>query len=81
MKHEAKIVLHRWLLEVVMYAALVAAYYFLVLHFLGNGLKDIYEQDRRYYAGLALGLIVGQGFLLEMLTRLLLRWMTPRTED
>jgi hypothetical protein len=69
------------LLEVLVYAALVAVYYLLVLHFLGDGLQHLYQSDRRVYAALALALIMGQGLLLEMLTRLLLGWISPRTED
>ena len=68
------------LLEALVYGVLVCAYYFLVLHFLGNGLNHLYQSDRRYYAGMALGLIIGQGFLLELLTRFLLGWIRPRTE-
>jgi hypothetical protein len=64
-----------------LYAALIVGYYFLVLHFLGPTLKDIYDHQRRLYAGLALALIIGQGFLLEILTRGLLAWISPRTDD
>jgi hypothetical protein len=73
--------LKQFVLEFLVYVAFVAAYYLLVLHFLGDGLKDLYHHDRRVYAALALGLIVGQGLLLDALTRLLLRWIQPRTED
>jgi hypothetical protein len=73
--------LRSFLLELVVYAALVTAYYLLVLHLLGNTLRDIFQNDRRLYAGLALALIVTQGFLLEVLTRVLLFWIKPRGED
>jgi len=69
-----------FVLELFLYAALIAGYYFLVLHFLGPTLKDLYDHQRRLYAGLALGLIIGQGFLLEILTRGLLSWISPRTD-
>ena len=81
LKPEIRSALRSFLLELIVYAVLVAGYYFLVLHFLGNGLTNLYQHDRRYYAGLALALIVGQGLLLEALTRLLLSWIQPRTED
>ena len=67
--------------EFVVYGALVALYYFLVLHFLGASLTQLFQTDRRLYAGAALALIVGQGILLEMLTRLLLALLTPGRED
>lgn len=69
-----------FLLELIVYAALVAGYYFLVLHFLGGWLDHLFHNGRRTYAAVALGLIVGQGFLLENLTRLLLSWVKPRRE-
>jgi hypothetical protein len=59
---------------------LVTGYYFLVLHFLGGWLNQLFQSDRRLYAGVALGLIIGQGILLEMLTRLLLTLVIPRRE-
>jgi hypothetical protein len=80
-KHATKNALKLFVLESLLYAGLVAAYYFLVLHLLGASLKDLYDHQRRLYAGLGLGLIVGQGFLLEVLTRVLLAWIEPRTDD
>jgi hypothetical protein len=68
-------------LECLVYSVLVGGYYLLVLHLLGGWLKGLFAQDRRLYAGVALGLIIGQGFLLEALTRLLLGWIKPRTEE
>ena len=58
-----------WLLiEIVVYAVFILAYYFLVLHFLGNWLKGLFDQHRAVYAVTALALIIAQGVLLEMLT-------------
>jgi len=79
-KHATANSLKMFVLELFLYAALIAGYYFLVLHFLGPTLKDLYDHQRRLYAGLALGLIIGQGFLLEILTRGLLSWISPRTD-
>jgi hypothetical protein len=81
MKHQIGRSLKPFLLELIVYAALVAVYYALVLRFLGDRLVHMYQHDRPLYSVLALGLIVGQGFLLEALTRLLLTWITPRRED
>lgn len=81
MKPELKESIKRFALELAVYSVLVAGYYFLVLHLLGGVLADIYFHERRVYAALALGLIVAQGFLLEILTRLLLSWMEPRRES
>lgn len=81
MKQELRYSVRSFLFELLVYAALIALYYFLVLHFLGGSLKWFYLHDRRLYAAVALLLIIGQGLLLEILTRLLLWWIKPRTED
>jgi hypothetical protein len=72
MKRELRNSLTSYLVELCVYAVLVVAYYFLVLHLLGGWLHRLFVQNPRVYAGVALGLIVGQGLLLEALTRLLL---------
>lgn len=68
MRGEAKKSLRVFALELVVYAVLVSAYFFLVLHFLGDWLQALYHHDRKTYAAVALGLIVGQGIVLELLT-------------
>ena len=79
-KREVGTALKSFLIEVVVYAILVVGYYFLVLHLLGDWLEGLYEGDRRVYAGVALALMLGQGVLLEMLTRFLLGLVKPRGE-
>lgn len=81
MKHATFNSLKMLVLELLLYGGLVAGYYFLVLHFLGNFLKDLFDHQRHLYAAVALGLIIGQGFLLEVLTRVLLSWIEPRIDD
>ena len=63
-----------FLLELVVYAVLVTGYFFLVLHFLGGALRNLFETSKTAYAFVALALIVGQGVLLEVLTSALLRF-------
>ena len=81
MKHQLKKSLASFALEFLVYAVLVTIYYLAVLHLLGHQLKDLFDHDRRLYAGTSLGLIVGQGLLLEVLTRALLAWIKPQGED
>jgi hypothetical protein len=81
MRRDVENSLRSFFVELVVYAALVAGYYFLVLHFLGHWLYELFQKERRLYAVVSLGLIVGQGLVLEVLTRLLLAWIKPRTED
>lgn len=62
-----------FLAELAVYAVFVLGYFFLVLHFLGDRLKQVFDEDKILYAILALALIIAQGILLEMLTSALLR--------
>ena len=59
--------------ELLIYGGLVVAYFFLVLHFLGNWLLDLFQHHRTIYAFMALALVVAQGLLLEAATRGLLK--------
>lgn len=69
------------LVELIAYGALVTLYFFLVLHLLGGWLNHLFQDERKLYAFVALGLIVGQGWLLELLTRLLLNLLRARAEE
>ncbi len=64
--------------ELAIYAVLVAAYFFLVLHLLGNWLYRLEMQHRVLYAVVALSLIVGQAVVLDAVTSLLLRILRGR---
>jgi hypothetical protein len=59
-------------IELPIYAILVVAYVLLVLHFLGGWLFELFSANRKIYAGVALFLIIGQGFILELVSRGLL---------
>ena len=62
-----------WLLELIVYGALVAAYTALALHALGPWLARVAHDHRTLYAIAAVGLIVGQAVLLDLATRLIAR--------
>lgn len=62
-------------MELLIYAALVAIYFFAVLHFLGGWLKELYDADKILYAVVALLLIAAQGVGLEAVTSWLLRFL------
>jgi len=81
MNQELKNSLKSFLIELVVYAALVVGYFFLILNFLGDWLYRLFETNHRLYAAVALGLIVVQGIVLEVLTRALLSFIKPRTEE
>jgi hypothetical protein len=80
MKKETVKTLRAFLVELVIYAVLVVAYFFLVLHFLGGWLQRL-EQNQRYaYAGIAVLLMIGQAVLLQNVTTFLLRLIRGRSE-
>jgi len=72
--------LRSFLLELGVYTALVTVYFFLVLHFLGQWLKHLFDTNKLVYAIVALLLIIGQGVVLEMVTTKLLKLVRAKTE-
>jgi hypothetical protein len=80
MKKGMKPRLSSYVVEFIVYAVLVVVYYFLVLHLLGAWLSDLFHRERDTYAFVALGLIAGQGILLDLVTSVLLRLIRPALE-
>jgi hypothetical protein len=80
MKNEATGALKAFLIELVVYAALVVAYFFLVLHLLGGWLHELSSQHRYVYALVAILLIISQAVFLEWVTTFLLRLLRGRSE-
>jgi hypothetical protein len=81
MKSGSKALLKTYVLEFLVYGVLLVAYYFLVLHLLGDWLNGLFHKDRKLYAFTALALIAAQGILLDLVTRFLLGLVTPAQED
>ncbi len=80
MKKETAKTIRAFLIELAIYAVLVVAYFFLVLHFLGEGLQQL-EQNHRYsYAVVAILLMIGQAVVLQNVTTFLLRLIRRRAE-
>jgi hypothetical protein len=80
MKKETARTLRAFLIELGIYAVLVIAYFFLVLHYLGGWLYQLEVHHRYAYAGVAILLIIGQAVLLEGVTTFLLRLIKGRSE-
>jgi hypothetical protein len=80
MTPEARKTFFSFLIELVVYGILVAAYFFLVLHFLGDWLADLDKRSVRLYASVAIGLIIGQSVVLEWVTTFLFRLLRGRSE-
>ena len=62
-----------FVIELAIYAVLVIAYFFLVLHLLGQWLYQLEIHHRYTYAAVAILLIIGQAVLLESVTTFLIR--------
>jgi hypothetical protein len=80
MKTETAKTFRAFAIELMIYATLVVGYFFLVLHFLGEGLHQLEVRHRYTYAGVAILLIIGQAVVLESVTTLLLRLIRGRSE-
>jgi hypothetical protein len=78
MKKESAKSLRAFAAELAIYAVLVTAYFFLVLHLLGNWLYRLETQHRVLYAVVAILLIAGQAIVLGALTTLLFRILRRR---
>jgi hypothetical protein len=78
MKKEAAKTLRAFAIELAVYAVLVVAYFFLVLHFLGGWLHGLEHAHRYGYAGVAILLMIGQAVLLQNVTTILLRVIRGR---
>jgi hypothetical protein len=79
MKKETAKTLRAFLIELAIYAVLVIGYFFLVLHFLGDGLRQLEQHHRYTYAGVAILLMIGQAVLLQYVTTFLLRLIRGRS--
>jgi len=77
-KKETAKTLRAFLIELAIYSALVAVYFFMVLHFIGEWLVQLH--NRYVYAAVAILLIICQAVLLEAVTTLLLRMIRGRSE-
>lgn len=74
---------HPWralLIELAIYAALVTAYFFAVLHFLAGWLARLFHDHIGVYAVVAILLIIGQAVALEAVTSGLMKFLRGRTE-
>jgi hypothetical protein len=78
MKKDSAKSLRVFAIELAIYAVFVTAYFFLVLHLLGNWLYRLDMQHRILYAVVALLLIAGQAVALDALTTVLFRFLRRR---
>jgi Kef-type K+ transport system membrane component KefB len=67
-------------LELFLYAILLLAYFALVLHYLGGWFKDLYDNDRRLFAVMALVIMIAQTTLLEVVSGFL-SWSVRKKKE
>jgi len=65
---KARKMIGSFVIELIIYAILVVAYFFAVLRLLGDPLYRLYSNNLVSYAFLALALIVAQAVVLEAVT-------------
>ncbi|MEO5717159.1 MAG: hypothetical protein ABIR29_01145 [Chthoniobacterales bacterium] len=80
MNSETRKTLYSFLGELVVYGILVVAYFFLVLHFLGDWLANMNKENVKLYAVVAIALIIGQAVVLESVTTFIFRLLRGRSE-
>jgi hypothetical protein len=71
-KDDARTVVRNFVIELVVYGALVLAYSMIVLRWLSEPLRQLFHSNLLVYALLSLGLIVAQGAVLDVVTAFLL---------
>ncbi|MDQ6622060.1 MAG: hypothetical protein M3Y86_01060 [Verrucomicrobiota bacterium] len=72
-KGQARHTVRAMLIELPIYALLVVAYFFAVLHFLGDWLGHLHQNHTVLYALVAIALVIVQAVVLESVTTWLLR--------
>lgn len=80
MKAGAKKTFKSFAIELVVYGILVVAYFFLVLHFLGDWLAHLDKNNIKIYAIVSIGLIIGQAVVLEAITTFIFKLLRGRSE-
>jgi uncharacterized membrane protein (UPF0182 family) len=63
-----------FVLELLLYAILLVAYFAFVLHYLGGWFKELFDHDRRLFAVMALVVMIGQTLGLEAVSGFLI-WL------
>jgi len=66
--------------ELAIFSGLVVGYFFLVLIFLANWLKTLFDESKPLYALVALALIVTQGVVLEVISAVVLKLVESKLE-
>ena len=79
-REASAISLKSFLIELAVYAVFVVVYFVLVLHFLGDWFKDLFDHHRWGYAAAGLAAVLTQAAVLEVVTTGLLRFIRSKTD-
>ena len=72
-KRDLRVLVRNFAIELLVYSILVLSYSFIVLRLLSEPLCRLFDRNLWTYAFVALGLIVAQGALLDVITSFLLK--------
>jgi hypothetical protein len=70
--------LKAYIIQLAIFAVLVVSYFFLVLSFLSQWLKGLFDENTLVYALVAWALIAGQGLVLEIIAAAVLKVVESR---
>jgi hypothetical protein len=70
--------LKAYIIQLAIFAVLVVSYFFLVLNFLSQWLKGLFDQNTLVYALVAWALIAAQGVVLEIIAAAVLKVVESR---
>lgn len=70
--------LKAYTIQLAIFAGLVVSYFFLVLNFLSQWLKGLFDRNTLVYALVAWGLIAAQGVVLEIIAAAVLKVVESR---
>jgi hypothetical protein len=69
-----------FVVQLVIFTALVVSYFFLVLSFFSHWLKELFDQNKLVYALVAWALIAAQALVLEVIAAALLKVVESRID-
>ena len=72
-KMEPRKLVRNLLFEIIIYSGLIFGYYLVVLRWLGDWIKSIFDSNLYFYAVAGLGLIFVQAVVLDLLTSYLMK--------
>ncbi|KAA3648335.1 MAG: hypothetical protein DWQ07_04900 [Chloroflexi bacterium] len=73
--------LRKFILELVIYGLLLLGYFLVVLRFLDMPLQQLFSENLTLYALIGLGLIIAQGFMLDLVVSFILNQLGLNNQE